>query len=227
MSRKSRTIFFFYQVICINDSLTITFILRFIFSKITRGIEMITNRAITPPHLPRIDPSFYASFNLTHKKSTDNFVPPSAQKRYPPRSFLSFVQLLPLPSRKIKERKKEKKGKRDNKKKIKKEGREEIKGRKTCVNGVHSMSKTSPPVFHPRGRWRGQDRKHRPAERIFFSAPRNSSRALLHVTPAIYYTHVYIYIYFPSVLACTMAVFHRYLSHSGTGCTAPAFTIGF
>lgn len=89
------------------------------------------------------------------------------------------------------------------------------------------MSKTSPPVFHPRGRWRGQDRKHRPAERIFFSAPRNSSRALLHVTPAIYYTHVYIYIYFPSVLACTMAVFHRYLSHSGTGCTAPAFTIGF
>lgn len=63
------------------------------------------------------------------------------------------------------------------------------------MNGVHSMSKTSPPVFHPRGRWRGQDRKHRPAERIFFSAPRNSSRALLHVTPAIYYTHVYIYIF--------------------------------
>lgn len=70
------------------------------------------------------------------------------------------------------------------------------------------MSKTSPPVFHPRGRWRGQDRKHRPPERIFFSAPRNSSLTRHPRSCNLLYTRIYIYIFSISSLSLTMAVFH-------------------
>lgn len=210
MSRKSRTIFsfffFFTSAYLSTIVLPITIYSTISFKNQFRGIEVITNQTVTPLHT---DPSFYASFNLTHKKSADDFVPPLSlssppspsfvQKRYPPRSFLSSVHSTTTP---IKENKREQRKKRDNKKENKeRKGGKEIKGRKSCVNGVHSMSKTSPPVFHPRGRWRGQDRKHRPAERIFFSAPRNSSLTRHPRSCNLLYTyththaHIYIYIF--------------------------------
>lgn len=157
---------------------------------------MITNRAITPPHLPRIDPSFYASFNLTHKKSTDNFVPPSAQKRYPPRSFLSFVQLLPLPSRKIKERKKEKKREERQQKenKERREGRNKRKKnlRERCAFNV----KDKPAGISSKGSMaRTGQKTPSSGENFLFRSEKFVSCSLTRHPRNLLYTRIYIYIF--------------------------------